>query len=129
VILFSLVGVPPLSGFWPKVSLFKAAFANANYWYIGALIFGSLITLIIAARIWSEVFWKNKDTEIPTRRFIQFDKLKNLQKAQFVVPIIVLAVISLYIGFGAQHVQELVSEIAHDLKNKRSYIDAVLNQE
>ena len=129
LVLLSLVGVPPLSGFWPKISLFQAGFANANYWYVGALIFGSLITLIIAAKIWAEVFWKNKDTELPTRRFIQFDKLKNLQKAQFVVPIVILAVISLYIGFGAQHVQELVSEIAHDLKDNQSYIDAVLKQE
>ena len=129
IVLFSLVGVPPLSGFWPKVSLFQAGFANNNYWYIGALIFGSLITLIIAAKIWSEVFWKNTELPYPYKRFIQFDQLRNIQKAQFVVPISILAIISLYIGFGAEHVQNLVSEIAHDLKNNESYINAVLKQQ
>jgi multicomponent Na+:H+ antiporter subunit D len=129
VVLFSLVGVPPLSGFWPKISLFEAGFANGNYWYVGALIFGSLITLIIAGKIWAEVFWKNADTIKPYKRFIQFDQLKNLQKAQFVVPIFILSVISLYIGLGAEHVQQLVNEIAHDLKDNQSYIDAVLKQE
>jgi multicomponent Na+:H+ antiporter subunit D len=128
-VLFSLVGVPPLSGFWPKISLFKASFINGNYWYLGALIFGSLITLIIVAKIWAEVFWKNADTLQPTKRFIQFDKLSNLQRSQFVAPIIFLAVISLYIGLGAEHIQNLVTQIAHDLKDNQSYINAVLNQE
>jgi len=129
IVLFSLVGVPPLSGFWPKISLFEAGFANNNYWYIGALTFGSLITLIIVSKIWAEAFWKNAKTLKPTKRFIQFDELRNLQKAQFVVPILILAVFSLYIGFGAEHIQQLASEIAHDLKNNQSYIDAVLKQE
>lgn len=129
IVLFSLVGVPPLSGFWPKISLFKASFINGNYWYLGALIFGSLITLMIVAKIWAEVFWKNADTLQPTKRFIQFDKLSNLQRSQFVVPIIFLAVISLYIGLGAEHIQNLVTQIAHDLKDNQSYINAVLNQE
>mgnify|MGYP006426482791 CR=1 FL=1 len=126
IVLFSLVGVPPLSGFWPKVSLFQAGFANGNYWYIGALIFGSLITLIIAAKIWSEVFWKNADTTKPAESFVQFNKLKNMQKTQFVIPISILAFVSIYIGFGAQHIQEVVAEIAHDLMNNESYINAVL---
>ena len=60
VVMFSLVGVPPLSGFWPKISLFLSSYNTENYWFFGALILGSFITLLVVAKIWSEAFWKNQ---------------------------------------------------------------------
>jgi multicomponent Na+:H+ antiporter subunit D len=38
LILFSLAGIPPLSGFWPKIYLIEAAFASKNYAFIISLI-------------------------------------------------------------------------------------------
>src|SRR5690606_13055472 len=56
--LFSLVGVPPLSGFWAKIFLIEGGFKANDYVSVFAIILGSLITLVIIAKIWSEVFWK-----------------------------------------------------------------------
>lgn len=126
LVLFSLVGVPPLSGFWPKISLFLSSYNNENYWYLGALILGSFITLIVVAKIWSEAFWKNQPEFNSRKRFIFFNDLYPLQKWQFVTPIVLLAVFSLYIGFGAEHVESLSERIAEDLYNSQNYIDAVL---
>src|SRR5690606_18880555 len=56
--LFSLVGVPPLSGFWAKIFLIEGGFALEQYFSVLTIILGSLITLIIIAKIWTEVFWK-----------------------------------------------------------------------
>lgn len=125
--LFSLVGIPPLSGFWPKINLIKAGFFQENYITVGAIIFASFITLVIIARLWAEVFWKN-GVELPYRKnFGYFTKMTNRKRMQFLVPVAFLSLVSLYIGFGAEHIQELSARIAGELINKQEYIDTVLN--
>ncbi len=126
--LFSLAGVPPLSGFWPKISLITAGFNTASYWIIGSIIFASFVTLIVIAKLWAEVFWK-KQKLLPTKpKFEYFSKISSLRKAQFIAPIIYLSIVSLYIGFGAEHIQELSSRVANELVNNQHYIDAVFNK-
>lgn len=53
VLLLSLAGVPPLSGFWPKVMLFQAAFAPAggNPWIGLALLLNAFLTLVAISRL------------------------------------------------------------------------------
>ncbi len=130
VILLSLVGVPPLSGFWPKIPLMQAAFETNNYFYLIALIGGSIATLIIIARIWSEVFWK-KDTQKPvvTERFVYFKNLTLSKKVRYVMPIAILTIVSLYIGFGATYIYSLSEKIAEELTNPQVYyIGKILQQ-
>ena len=126
VVLFSLVGVPPLSGFWPKISLFLSSYNTQNYMFLGALILGSFITLLVVAKIWSEAFWKNQPEFNLKKKFIFFQDLYSIQKWQFIAPIVILALVSLYIGFGAEHIQTLSVRIANELYNSQNYIDAVL---
>ena len=124
--LFSLVGIPPLSGFWPEINLIKAGFAGGSYITVGAIIFASFITLVIIAKLWAEVFWK-EGKELPLRsNFGYFSKMTKMKRLQFVVPVTMLSIVSLYIGFGAEHIQLLSERIADELVNSQGYIDAVL---
>jgi multicomponent Na+:H+ antiporter subunit D len=125
--LFSLVGIPPLSGFWPKISLISAGFSAENWWVIGSILFASLITMVIIAKVWANVVWKDK-VELPVRlNFRYFDKLNNIRKSQMIVPIIFLSLVSLYIGFGAEHIQQLSARVAGELMDNQQYIDAVFD--
>lgn len=55
---FSLVGVPPSTGFWGKFMLVGEAFEQHRYvWGGGALAVG-LLTLYSMSKIWLEGFWK-----------------------------------------------------------------------
>jgi multicomponent Na+:H+ antiporter subunit D len=126
--LFSLIGIPPLSGYWPKISLILASFNAEEYWFFGALIFGSLITLIVIAKLWSEVFWKDQPKINFPEKFIYFDQLRIGQKFTFIFPIAFLTFVTLYIGFGAEHIQQLSQRIASELINNELYIDAVLKR-
>lgn len=55
---FSLVGVPPSTGFWGKFMLVREAFGQGRYvWGGGALAVGFL-TLYSMSKIWVEGFWK-----------------------------------------------------------------------
>src|SRR5690606_37670564 len=60
VVLFSFVGIPPLSGFWPKIRLFEAGFMTNQYLLIAAIIIGSFATLYVISVMWAKVFWKDQ---------------------------------------------------------------------
>lgn len=124
--LFSLVGIPPLSGFWPKISLLTAGFMTENYILVGAIIFASFMTLFIIARLWSEVFWKSGDEIEKKPNFKGYHEMKKRDRISLILPIAILAFVSLYIGFGAEHIQILSERIATELLNPQQYIDAVL---
>lgn len=129
VVLFSLVGIPPLSGFWPKIYLFEGGFEAKSYFYIGALVLGSLVTLFVVARLWAVVFWKDAPEDFDRREVLgSMDFLawgKGMQ-ALLVVPIVLLALVSVYIGFAAEHIVLVVDRIATEMLDTSPYIQAVL---
>lgn len=125
--LFSLIGIPPLSGFWPKISLFGSAFSENQIALLVMLIFGSFMTLVVVAKIWLEVFSKNKPSLPKLKQFKYFDEFNKLEKRTLIIPIVFLSIISLYIGLGAEHITILVTRISEELTNTRSYYDAVFN--
>jgi multicomponent Na+:H+ antiporter subunit D len=124
--LFSLVGIPPLSGFWPKISLFSGAFESGNYWLLGALIFGSFMTLVIVARIWLKVFSKKLVKRPRMKDYRYFDTFNKKEKISLILPIAFLALVSLFIGFSAESIQLLVERIVEELTNKDTYINLIL---
>ncbi len=126
--LFSLVGIPPLSGFWPKLSLISAGWTTENYMVIGGIIFASFVTLFVIVKLWGEVFWKTGEKLPETRNFPYFKKLTKMKKTQMMAPIIFLSIVSLYLGFGAENIQALSERIAFELMDNQEYINAVLRK-
>ena len=124
LVLFSLVGIPPLSGFWPKLYLFREAFDHGQYFFIAALIIGSLATLYVIAKMWAEVFWKDmpKDVEIDNK----FEPLPLFKKILLVLPIGILAIVTLYVGLNAEVIVQVADRISNELIDTTPYIEAVL---
>ncbi|WP_164108957.1 MULTISPECIES: proton-conducting transporter membrane subunit [Sphingobacterium] len=127
VVLFSLVGIPPLSGFWPKIFLFKEAFTQTQYFFIGALIVGSFVTLYVIAKMWAEVFWKNVPDDITIEN--KFAPLPLVRKILLVLPIGILGLATVYIGLNSETVIQLVDKITGQLINTQPYVDAVLGKQ
>lgn len=127
LVLFSLVGIPPLSGFWPKVYLFEAGFMDNQYVLLAAIIIGSFATLFVIARMWAKVFWKPRPPDTGDDTIVdEFSALSIGRKWLLVAPIVLLAVISLYIGLGAEHITAVAQHIAREMKDPTPYIEAVL---
>lgn len=124
--LFSLVGIPPLSGFWPKVSLILASAETGEYLVLASLLIGSFLTLAVVAKVWAEAFWKKPGQDKPIRFTGFFHRIRPWKKVAYLAPIVLLAVASLYIGFFAEHVQQLAERIASELMNPEQYIQLVL---
>lgn len=129
VVLFSVLGIPPLSGFWPKVFLYQAAFDTHSPYLAGFIVLASFLTLMVVIKVWSGVFWKaGSGRHQMDRPFTYFDALKPSKKVVFVFPLIFLTLILLYIGLGAEHITAVSGKIASELKDTSTYIEAVLGK-
>jgi multicomponent Na+:H+ antiporter subunit D len=124
--LFSLVGIPPLSGFWPKLSLIMGGLETENYTLIGFILFGSFMTLFVIAKVWSEIFWKKKEMANLPGNFRFFEAHTQREKILILIPIIFLSILSLGIGFGAEPIQALSERISGELSDVSGYITVVL---
>lgn len=127
IVLFSLAGIPPLSGFWPKLPLISEAIKTQHYAVVAGIIFASFVTLFVLARIWAEVFWKNSPK--PTSEETDgFGSMKFSHKFMIIAPIVMLTSISLFIGFGAEMITILSERISFELMHPNAYIEAVLGK-
>ena len=114
----SLAGIPPLSGFFAKLLLVMAA-VDIHAWGMIATALGvSLLTLYSMTKIWNEAFWKDAPTPPPPARTDQSTIL-------MMIPVILLATITVVIGFGAGPVFRLALAAANQLMNPSDYIHAV----
>ena len=118
---FSLAGIPPLSGFWAKLSVVKAGL-EVEAWAltITALAVGSL-TLFSMTKIWMEVFWKDAPEGVGTAVNPVDGRLWPL-----VVPCVILGSITLVIGFAGGELLAYAARAADQLLNSSLYIEAVL---
>jgi len=124
LVLFSLVGIPPLSGFWPKIFLFQEAFTQHQYFFIAALIIGSFVTLYVIANMWAQVFWKNPPEEENIENL--FAPMPPYKKILMVLPIAILTVATLYIGLNAEAIVRVTDTISTQLMDPSMYVEAVL---
>lgn len=124
--LFSLIGIPPLSGFWAKIFLIQAGLEANNYVLIGFIVLGSFLTLWVIARLWGEVFWKKRENLPKKVNGLYFSQMPKTDQWLMVFPIVLLSAISLYIGIGAENIILLSKRIASELMDSSGYIDAIL---
>ena len=111
----SLAGIPPLSGFWAKLGVI-AATVEAEAWGVLAAALGAgLLTLLSMVKIWNEAFWKEPSTTAgvapPTRR----------ELAAMVVPMAVLALLTVAIGLDPQALLAAAGRAASELLDVDAY--------
>ncbi|WP_186390009.1 Na+/H+ antiporter subunit D [Stappia sp. TSB10P1A] len=58
MLAFAVSGLPPFSGFWPKVLLVDAALQDGHGWIAGAILLTGLLTTIAVGRVWIYAFWR-----------------------------------------------------------------------
>jgi multicomponent Na+:H+ antiporter subunit D len=63
---FSLVGVPPSSGFWGKYGLIAESFRQERFVWGGAALATGFLTLYSMSKIWLEAFWKPRPDGVST---------------------------------------------------------------
>jgi multicomponent Na+:H+ antiporter subunit D len=126
----SLAGLPPLSGFWAKLTLVRAGLEIEQYAIVGLALGVSLLTLFSMTKIWSEAFWKESPADTPARDVralsISTSLDRNSPWPALLLPVAALAVLTLIIGLAAEPVFELSRRTAEQLLNPAGYVQAVL---
>lgn len=120
---FSLAGFPPLSGFWAKFVLVKAAL-EPGMWLVAfiALLTG-LLTIFSMTKIWAEAFWKPH----PDGREPSLARLSPRARVLLLGPVIALAAMTVLIGIWPAPFADFATTAAEQLLTPDAYLDAVFN--
>jgi multicomponent Na+:H+ antiporter subunit D len=121
----SLAGLPPLSGFFAKLSLVQAGLALEQHAIVAVALGVSLLTLFSMVKIWNEAFWKAPPS--PSRDSLsEADENQKPALALWLMPIAFLAAVSIALGLGAGPLFALARRAGEELMQPTGYIRAVL---
>jgi len=118
IVMCSLAGIPPLSGFLGKVLIGQGAIEGGNFILLGLGFLSSLIVLYSLLRIFLSSFFGET--------IISLEDEKPLPK-RIVLPLALLAVCTIGLGIGAEWMAPFVTDAAETLYTPSIYIDAVLD--
>ncbi len=122
---FSLAGIPPLSGFWAKFIVIKAGLDVNSYIIVALALFVGILTLFSMTKIWNEVFLKDAPGENDNLAE-EFYSTGFMQRTALILPGILLALITLFIGLNPEPFFLLAKNAADQLLNPAIYINTVL---
>lgn len=99
--MLSLAGIPPLSGFWAKVLVFRSAVNAGEYVVVIAGLIAALLTIFSVAIFWSATCWKD---------------LRNRNPRKVPLPMLlgmgVLSLTTLFIGLNPRPVHYIAEQSA-----------------
>ena len=116
----SLAGLPPLSGFFAKLSLVRAGLDTGQYLVVGIALAVGLMTLFSMLKLWNEAFWK------PAREPATGKPTPGMNLREWLFPIAFLASITVVIGLAAGPLFRFSLQTGEQLMNPSIYIQAVM---
>jgi multicomponent Na+:H+ antiporter subunit D len=119
---FSLAGIPPLSGFFAKLTLIRAGLDVAHHAIVAVALGVGLLTLFSMTKIWAGAFWAQAG-----EGHVPMPAVTPVSPAMW-APVMLLAGATLSIGFAAGPVFDLSQKAAQQLMDPEQYIDAVLGR-
>jgi multicomponent Na+:H+ antiporter subunit D len=117
----SLGGMPPLSGFFAKLPLLQAGLGMGQYAIVATALVVGLLTLYSTTKIWAEAFWKPAPPAVAGPEGHAVQGVNTL-----LIPIAMLATLTVSIGLAAGPVFVLATRAAEQLIDREGYIRAVL---
>lgn len=123
---FSLAGFPPLSGFWGKMVLIRASLEVNAYGAAAAAAGVGLLTVYSMSKIWGEAFWKPAPASNQTSLPANDQPLDNSGQFWMLLPIAVLALLTIILGLMPGPFLNLAARAAQELLNPEIYVNTVL---
>ena len=128
----SLGGIPPLSGFFAKLSLVQAGLAEGQYLIVGVSLAVGLLTLLSMTKIWHEAFWKpTPEDEAGAGDEVRGEVAPGSRDDRrrgygaLVVPSAALAALTICVGLAAEPVFAFSAAAADQLLDPSVYVNAV----
>lgn len=115
----ALIGVPPLSGFFGKLTLLQAGVESSRLFSVAVALVVGLGTLFSMVKIFRVSFWG----ELRGERLLTHD---NPVYKRLLLPIGGLVTFAIIMGLGAEHVLTYAMASAEQLLDRQAYLHAVL---
>ncbi len=119
---FSLAGFPPLSGFWAKYVVVKAALDLEMWFVAGVSLAVGLLTIFSMTKIWGSAFWPAHPDGIKPR----LSDLPVGDRVALMLPIIALAALTCIIGLFPEAFVQFAERAAMQLLDPTDYVTTVL---
>jgi len=120
VLFFAVSGLPPFSGFWPKVVLVKAALAAGSWWIAAAILLAGFLTMIVFGRVFLLAYWRPAADHGVA--------LVGPVKWQAGVPILALTILVVGFGLFPERLLQLTRVAAAGLEQPTAYLHSVFPQ-
>ncbi len=114
---FAIVGLPPFSGFWSKLSILTAAADEGMILIIALVLIVSIVEIVYYFRVINRIYFYKKSDDIIVQK----------PRINAVIAMVILGSIILIIGFDPDIVSTYLHNASHDLLNTREYINNVLS--
>lgn len=119
VLFFSVSGLPPFSGFWPKAILVKASLDVGAWWLAAAILLTGFLTMIAVGRVWLLAYWypaKAGGEDIEAAPPYGFGAY---------LPLVGLVLLTAIFGLFPEHLLAMLQVSAGELLDPSGYIDSV----
>lgn len=118
----ALMGIPPLTGFWPKVMMIDTSLELGATLAVAVILAYSLLTFLPLIRIWSHAFWSpsapgSVDLDFAARR---------TERRLLTLPAASLAVVVLLLGLMPEPLLQIAEGAATGILEPDAYVQAVL---
>jgi multicomponent Na+:H+ antiporter subunit D len=119
ILIFTVAGLPPFSGLWPKVMLVKAGLDVGAFWLVGVLLVSAFITTLALGRMFLLAFWR------PAQNLQPLAMIEMKYPSSAMIALVGLTVPLVAVGFYPEPLVALSLRAAEWLQNPQPYIDAV----
>ncbi|WP_075290186.1 Na+/H+ antiporter subunit D [Pararhizobium arenae] len=130
VLFFSVSGLPPFSGFWPKLMLVKAALAQGAGWLAAALLVSGFLTTIAVGRLFLIAYWR--PAPLASSAGAERDPSSGGRKrgsAASLLPVFALMLASIGIGLYPEPLIAAATTAAEGLVSPLAYVQSVFGTE
>ncbi|TCL76113.1 Na+/H+ antiporter subunit D [Rhizobium sp. BK251] len=121
VLFFAVSGLPPFSGFWPKVVLVKASLDVGAWWLAGAILLAGFLTTIAFARVFLLAYWRPRPLAAAGADSGEAPAIR-LSAA---LPLAILAAIVVGFGLFPEGLLRLTGSAAAGLQDPQAYLQSV----
>ena len=130
VLVFAVAGLPPFSGFWPKVVLTQAALLEGRWWLAATILATGLLTSIAGGRAFLQSFWRGGPVGTPDGGLATVrGSLRGQDKALFLAPLAGLTALAVLLGVWPAPLLAVADAAAAGLLDPAGYVDSVLGGE
>lgn len=129
ILAFAVAGLPPFSGFWPKLTLVQASLAEGYGWLALAILLTGFLTTIAVGRIWVMSFWRGGPAGTPDGGTVDESTMPMVDpwdRRGLMIPLVGLTFLVIALGFLPQPFLNVAAGGAGGLLYQESYTDAVL---